>query len=102
VNVIAYRTVRAFTERFPEAEPLLRDWYNTLAKLEPQNFAELKAQFPSVDTTHQKDGTTVFIFDVGGNKYRVIVRIDFEFQATFILYVLTHKEYDLWNKRRLS
>ncbi len=98
VNVIAYRTIRAFCEHQPEAEPVLRSWYNLLCKLEPENFAQLKAFFPAVDTAKAKDGTLVFIFDVGGNKYRVITRIDFEFRAVFILYVLNHKEYDKWNK----
>jgi mRNA interferase HigB len=98
MNVIAYRTVRAFSEHHPEAEPILRDWYNTFCKLEPDNFAELKAQFPAVDLAHQKIGTTIFIFDVGGNKYRVVTRIDFEYKVSFILYVFTHDEYTKWNK----
>ena len=87
MNVIAYRTVRAFANQYPEAEPFLRLWYNTLCKLEPRNFAELKNQFPSVDSVPLKDGTIVFIFDVAGNNYRVVTRIDFEYQVGFILYV---------------
>jgi mRNA interferase HigB len=94
VNVLAYRTIRAFCEDFPEAEPVLRSWYNLLCKLEPENFAQLKAFFPAMDSAKAKDGTLVFIFDVGGNKYRVVTRIDFEFRAVFILHVLNHKEYD--------
>jgi mRNA interferase HigB len=40
----------------------------------------------------------VFIFDVGGNKYRIVTRIDFEHRVMFILYVFVHQEYDRWNK----
>jgi mRNA interferase HigB len=98
VNVIAYRTVRAFTDTHPAAEALMRDWYNALCKTDPQNFAELRADFPSVDLAHQRDGTTLFIFDVGGNRYRIVTRLDFEFKVGFILYVFNHADYTKWNK----
>ena len=99
MNVVAYRTVRTFIAAYPESETVMRDWYNALSKLEPQNFAELKALFPSVDAVQQKDGTIAFIFNLGGNKYRVVIRIDFEYKVAFILFVFTHTQYDKWNKR---
>jgi mRNA interferase HigB len=44
--------------------------------------------------------TTATVFDIGGNKYRIIARIDYMRQTVFITYVLTHKEYDTghWKK----
>ena len=96
MNVIAFRTIRAFLKAHPEAEEVMREWYNRLRKSNPTNFAELSQAF-TVDAMHQKDGNAVFIFDVGGDKYRVICAIIFTHQLAFIKYVLTHKEYDIWN-----
>jgi mRNA interferase HigB len=95
VNVIALRTLRAFWVVYPEAERPLRDWNKLARATDPRHFADLKTTFGGVDTARAKDDTVVFIF---GNKYRLLARIDFEYNVLFILLVLTHKEYDLWNK----
>jgi mRNA interferase HigB len=96
VNVIAFRTIRNFLEHHPEAEPVMREWYNRLCKSEPQNFADLRAMFV-VDVAHVKNSEAVFIFDVGGNKYRILCAIVFTHQVSFIKHVFTHTEYDIWN-----
>lgn len=97
MNVIALRTLREFWTSYPESETPLRDWNKLARSVNPDNFAELKDTFGSVDFVHTKNETVV-IFDVGGNKYRVITRIDFEYRVLFILFVLTHSQYDRWNK----
>ena len=99
MNVIAPRTLRAFVERHPEAEEPLRDWYNHLRRIEPQHFAELKDHFNSVDAARTKEDLIVFVFDVGGNKYRVICGINFTSSIAFIKRILTHDEYTQWNKQ---
>lgn len=55
------------------------------------HFAALRQSFPSADYT---PATETVIFNVGGNKYRVATRINFETQELLIMSVLTHKEYD--------
>jgi mRNA interferase HigB len=96
VNVVSKKTIRAFLENHdPEAlEPLSR-WYNLLRKSSPTNFAELRAIFASADFVNP-----FTIFNVGGNKYRIITLIDYEGQFTKIRHVFTHPEYDDWNKNR--
>ena len=99
MNVLSPQAIRAFIERFPEAEEVMRVWYNDLRKLEPENFAQLKAHFPAVDAVRiAKYDVVVFIFDVGGNKYRVVTRLDFEHRIGFILLIFTHDEYTRWNR----
>jgi mRNA interferase HigB len=99
MNVLSPQAIRAFIERFPEAEQVMRIWYNDLRKLEPENFAQLKAHFPTVDAVRiAKYEVVVFIFDVGGNKYRVVTRLDFEHHIGFILLIFTHDEYTRWNR----
>ena len=96
--MIAPRTLRAFLEDHPQAEAPLRDWYNHLRRTEPEHFADLKTHFNSVDAAHTKENLIVFIFDVGGNKYRVICGIHFTSSTAFIKGILTH-EYTQWNKQ---
>jgi mRNA interferase HigB len=98
VNVLSIAAIRAFAAAHPEAEVVLRQWFNALRKHRPEHFAALKAVFSSVDVAHTKDDLLIFIFDVGGNKYRVIARLDFEAQMAFIVYVFTHEEYTRWNR----
>lgn len=99
MNVLAPRTLRAFVERYPEADEPLRDWYNYLRRIEPQHFAELKTHFNSVDAARTKEDLIVFIFDIGGNKYRVVCSINFNSSIAYIKLILTHDEYTQWNKQ---
>ena len=98
MNVLAVKTIREFADMRPEAEIVLREWFNTLRKSHPQNYAELRQVFNSVDVATTKDDLLVFIFDVGGNKYRVVTRMDFMAQIVFIVYIFTHEEYTRWNR----
>lgn len=89
MRVLALAALREFWEIEPKAEESLRDFYRKLSKLEAANLAELKSTFPSVNLVGK-----CFVFNVGGNKYRVIARIHFNRQMLFIRFVLTHREYD--------
>ncbi len=49
MNVLSPQALRSFIAQYPEAEEVLRVWYNDLRKLEPENFAQLRDHFPAVD-----------------------------------------------------
>ncbi|CAN5196949.1 type II toxin-antitoxin system HigB family toxin [soil metagenome] len=89
MRILSLAALREFWEREHLAEEVLRDFYAKLSKVESQNLAELKMTFPSVDLVGQ-----CYVFNVGGNKYRVITRIHFNRRMVFIRFVLTHREYD--------
>lgn len=55
------------------------------------HFPDVKRSFPAADYV---SATGTVIFDVGGNKYRLIARVDFDEQLLYIQEVLTHEEYD--------
>ncbi|GEM50115.1 type II toxin-antitoxin system HigB family toxin [Deinococcus cellulosilyticus] len=95
MNVVSKHKLREFWAIHPEAEQALTEWYNRLRKSTPFNFAQLKDLFNAADfdTPHT-------IFDVGGNKYRVIAIIDYTGQFTKIRHVFTHKEYDIWSEKK--
>ena len=89
MRVLSLGALRKYWEREHQAEEVLRDFYGKLAKAEAKNLADLKMTFPSVDLVG-----SCYVFNVGGNKYRVIARIHFNRRMVFIRFVLTHSEYD--------
>ena len=89
MKIISNSTLRAFAADHPQAEAPLQGWRRVIEKNRFANWAELKAAFNAVD----KVGELV-VFDIGGNKYRLIAYIRFEKQIVYIKAVLTHRDYD--------
>ncbi|MFN4199336.1 MAG: type II toxin-antitoxin system HigB family toxin, partial [Flavobacterium sp.] len=90
-RVIAKKTLRDFWELYPETEQALKSWHHEVSKAHWKNMNELKSQFPSASLLiHQK-----VCFNIKGNHYRLIVKINFEFQTVWIRFIGTHKEYDI-------
>lgn len=73
------------------AEKPLKVWFKLARQHEFSSFADLKAVFGSAD---QVDNFT--IFDIGGNKYRIVARVLYQLRTIFIRNVFTHAEYDTW------
>ncbi|WP_368041857.1 type II toxin-antitoxin system HigB family toxin [Nostoc sp. TCL240-02] len=67
----------------------MRLWYKLTSVAKWQNLVELRQTFPSAD---QVGNFTVF--NIGGNNYRLITLVDYEYQKVFIRHILTHAEYD--------
>jgi mRNA interferase HigB len=89
VHVISRKALVEFWERYPDSkEPLLR-WYKIMANSEYESFDSLRRTFPSADQV--KD---LVIFNIGGNKYRLIASIHFNRGKVYIRHVLTHRQYD--------
>jgi mRNA interferase HigB len=89
VKIISNSALRAFAEQHPQAQGPLQGWRRVIEKNRFDTWAALKAAFNTVD----KVGDLV-VFNVGGNKYRLIAHIRFEKQIVYIKAVLTHTEYD--------
>ena len=91
VQIIAKSALRAFWEREPRAETPLRTWYRTVSDARWTGPAEVKATF---GTTVDFVGDNRVIFDLGGNKYRLIVHVAYAYGRVLVKFVGTHKEYD--------
>ena len=89
MKIISNSALRAFAARHPQADDALQGWRRVIEKNRFGNWAELKAAFNAVDKVGE-----LAVFDIGGNKYRLIVYIRFEKQIVYIKAVLTHREYD--------
>lgn len=95
VNVIAPSTLRAFWEQHPAAEAPLKAWQKLIQAGTYSTWADLRNDFPRADYISERRLT---IFDIGGNKYRLITFIRYESQTVFIKHIYTHAEYDKWSK----
>ena len=90
MRVIAKRTLRQFWEQYPDARGPLEAWYSEVAKACWKSPQQIKAQFGSVSIL--KGGRVVF--NIGGNKYRLILSMDYGRQACYVKFIGTHRVYD--------
>jgi mRNA interferase HigB len=94
MRVIALRTLREFWQRHPQAETALRTWRKIVNKSEWNGPADVKAAFGrNVDFV----GDNRVIFDIGGNKFRLVVHMAYPFKTALVKFIGTHKEYDAIN-----
>jgi mRNA interferase HigB len=93
VVIISYRTIREYTDRRKDVEDQLNNWYTITEKSDWANFNEMRQIFNSVDSV----GNDLYVFNIKGNDYRLIVRIIFRVRTIYIKFIGTHKEYDKVN-----
>lgn len=99
MRIISEKPLREFAKKYADAAKPLEAWRKLVQQGRFQNLAELKRTFPSVDMVPVKD-RDFYVFNIGGNKYRLIAAIHFNTQMLFVRHVLTHPEYDTgrWKK----
>jgi mRNA interferase HigB len=103
VRVISPKRLREFSTRYPEATAPLKAWSKLVRKNRFGGIADLKRTFQTVDSVSIKRGTrriNYFVFNIGGNKYRLVAAIHFNSQMLFVRDVLTHRVYDLEKWKR--
>ena len=98
MNVISRGKLRAFYEAKPERRrhaTAFDNWFKLTRKARWQTFQDVKALFGQTDVaTDTKSRRTATIFDIGGNKYRIVTLIDYARQTVLITHVMDHKDYD--------
>jgi len=102
--VISRKKLKDFYGAKPERKlhaTAFNDWFKIARKAHWQSFQDAKATFGQTDVATGNTGRTATIFDIGGNKYRVVAHVDYMRQTVKIEAVMDHKEYDrgLWKKR---
>lgn len=92
MRIIAFRTLRAFFSQpnYRDSEISIRSWYHDVKNADWRNSNDLKQQFKHANIV----GNSRVIFNIKGNKYRLVADIDYEFQLVFIRFIGTHQEYD--------
>ena len=89
MNVISRKALRRFTAIHPAAVVALDHWYRVARKAAWGNLAAVREDFPHADLV-----SPYTVFNIGGNRYRLVTRIDYRHKLIFVRHVLTHREYD--------
>jgi mRNA interferase HigB len=90
MRIIARSTLREFWEIHAEAEPALRAWIDDVAQANWQTPADIKSIYANASII----ANNRVVFDIKGNKYRLIVHVRYDISIIFIRFVGTHAEYD--------
>jgi mRNA interferase HigB len=89
MHIISRKALRKFWEDHPESQSPLSRWYTIVRKTDFKDFNALRATFPSADWVEG-----LVVFNIGGNKYRLIAAVHFNRGRVYIRHVLPHEEYD--------
>ncbi|OQY47229.1 MAG: hypothetical protein B6242_05520 [Anaerolineaceae bacterium 4572_78] len=89
MHIITRKRIKDFTRTYPDSKTSLDNWYQIVKRTNYNSLAELKQHFSSADYV---DG--FIVFNISGNKYRLITAIHFNRKKVYIRGILTHKEYD--------
>ena len=92
--MISLKQLRDFWSRHPDAETPLKQWYKLALHAGWQSLQELRADLPQADGVRNKHGETLTVFNIGGNKYRLIARVRYDYQLVNIREVMTHADYN--------
>ena len=95
MHIITHSRLLAFSEKYPDTQTALDAWYRIMKKVRLTDFSELRRIFPSADLV----GKCV-VFNIGGNKIRLIAAIHYNKGRVYIRQILTHAEYskDQWKR----
>lgn len=90
MRMIAVSTLRAFWERYSDAEQPLKAWYEEATSARWSQPADIKAQYRSASVLKNRR----VVFNIKGNDCRLIVAIAYKLQIVYVKFVGTHNEYD--------
>lgn len=90
MRIIARSTLRKFWEQHVDAERPLVEWYALVSKAQWSNPAALKQDIRTASILKGRRA----VFNIGGNKYRLVVDIDYSRQWLWIKFIGTHQDYD--------
>jgi mRNA interferase HigB len=97
-NIIARKTLLKFCREYPDASNAIKEWYHELLKAEFKNFNDLKKTYGEASIV----GDDRVIFNIKGNKYRLVVRLVFEYKTIQVKWFGTHAEYDKINASKIQ
>ena len=113
MQIISEHKLTEFAVRHSTSRPGIIRWLNLIRERNFKSVNELREIFPHADLVkkenpiqqkqrvpYSKQSTTYTVFNIGGNKARLITIMRYDSQQVVIHKVVTHAEYDIWNKKR--
>ena len=90
MRIIAKRVLREFWERCPDAEQALLAWYKEVEAEDWDTPAKVKAKYRNASII----GDNRVVFNIKGNRYRLVVKVNYPYRVVYVRFVGTHAEYD--------
>lgn len=97
MRIIAKKILREFWENHSDCEQQLKAWFQEASKAEWTTPNEIKSEYPSASIV----GNDRIVFNIKGNAYRLIVKINYDYQMIWIRFIGTHAEYDKVNAKKI-
>ena len=76
-HIISYASINTFIKKYPDSKTSLNAWFKLVSKNNFPNYNALKAIFPSADVVKNDKGVSLTVFNIHGNKYRLIAAIHY-------------------------
>ena len=98
VRIVSEKNIRVWARRHPEARGWLMGWLKAAEGADWSDLRQVRAAYPHADGVEVASGRTATVFNVMGNRYRMITAIHFNRGIVYTLLFLTHAEYskDRW------
>lgn len=93
MRVIAKKILRDFWEKHEDCKQQLKAWFREAEKAEWENPNQIKEEYPSASILIDNR----VVFNIKGNSYRLIIKINYEYQMIWIRFIGTHPQYDKIN-----
>jgi len=90
MRIIAKRTLRAFWALYPDAEEPLLAWYREVEKEDWSTPQQLKEKYRNASIVKGSRA----VFNIKGNDYRLVVKINYPYRVVYVRFVGSHAEYD--------
>lgn len=90
MRIIARKTLREFWEKHPDVEQPLKAWFREAANADWASPAAIKAVYRSASLV----GGNRVVFNIAGNKYRLVVKINYAYRVLYVRFIGTHRQYD--------
>lgn len=90
MRVIAKKILREFCQTHTDCEQQLKSWYQEATNAAWKNLNEIKSEYPTASII----GGNRVVFNIKGNAYRLIIKLNFDYQIIWIRFIGTHAEYD--------
>ncbi|HXM43279.1 MAG TPA: type II toxin-antitoxin system HigB family toxin [Bryobacteraceae bacterium] len=88
MHIVSHKAIRIFCQEHPQARNAMDHWYRVAKQATWSSFAEVKQSFNTADFVAPH-----VVFDIGGNKWRLVAEMNFTRRVLFIRRIMTHKEY---------
>ncbi|MEM8496066.1 MAG: type II toxin-antitoxin system HigB family toxin [Planctomycetota bacterium] len=94
MHVISRPILDTFSDKHPPARTPLETWWKLARRAKWKSLQDVRMDRPEADGVTLASGKVLTVFNIGGNKYRLVALVDYRFNKVFVYHILTHAEYD--------